>query len=375
MNSLSIFTYYARNKRKALPVLGILALAVFGISLSLVLTGTLMESVRGIVTPYVKFIVVQPNYNKKYNQIDPGLRAAIRRSSHLGAYVPVETADTYERPLGIQQGIPIFAVDEAGMNAVLAATGATLIAGRMPLSHENEVVLHEMVARTRGLWVGSEIGRDVDTDDYINGKWTVVGILGGETILNLAPLERVNFGRPASQMLLIPRPGEMEALVADVESQASDRVVVQTRAYYTRFIDRILDQFDSLLTAINVVIIVVLSLGVGLLNMIYFRQRLPEFGLLTGIGFSRSFLVRRVTLEALVLTVIGWLVGVALATVVYQFLNVLIFVPQGTPLSILNERALGGTLPVPLFVWVFSTITVVWQLSRLDPVAVIERRD
>ncbi len=43
MSRLSICIYYTRNKRKALPVLGILALAVLGISLSLVLTGTIFD--------------------------------------------------------------------------------------------------------------------------------------------------------------------------------------------------------------------------------------------------------------------------------------------------------------------------------------------
>ena len=39
------------------------------------------------------------------------------------------------------------------------------------------------------------------------------------------------------------------------------------------------------------------------------------------------------------------------------------------------SRLVTGTLPVPVFVWLFSTVTIMWQLLRLDPVAVIDRRD
>ena len=109
--------------------------------------------------------------------------------------------------------------------------------------------------------------------------------------------------------------------------------------------------------------------------MIYFRQRTSEFGVLAGIGFSRAFLVRRVTLEALLLTFVAWIMGMVLSIVIYQLLDAVIFAPQGTHLSILNVRLLTGTLPVPIFVWLFSTVTIMWQLMRLDPVAVIDRRD
>src|SRR5215210_6718197 len=92
MNPLSIFNYYARNKRKALPVLGILTLAVFGISLTLVLTATIFDGVRGFVSPYYKFVVIEPNYNKKYYQLETSLRADVRNNKHLSVFAPVQTS-------------------------------------------------------------------------------------------------------------------------------------------------------------------------------------------------------------------------------------------------------------------------------------------
>jgi hypothetical protein len=331
--------------------------------------------VRAFASPYYKFVVVEPNYNKRYYQVDPGVRAEIRLNPHVAALLPVRTEYTYGMVLGIQQSYPLFAVSDDAMARLVTVTGTRLRDGRLPNARADEVALHEIIAKTRGLWIGSQIGRDVDSEDPIAGKWTVVGILEGDALLNLAPLDRVTKGRPANEILLIPRAGEMDALIADLNALATERVVVLTPAYFNEFIDRVLGQFDSLLTAINLVIIAVLSLGVGLLNLIYFRQRMGEFGLLAGIGYSRLFLVRRTALEALLLTVVAWFGGIALSALVYQILNVLVFEPQGTRLNLLNVRALGGTLPIPIFVWLFSTATVIWQLSRLDPVAVIDRRD
>lgn len=375
MNPLSIFIYYSRNKRKALPVLGILTLAVFGISLTLVLTATIFDGVRGFVSPYYHFVVVEPNYNKKYYQLDTSLRADVRQSEHLAVYAPIQTSFVYGTVLGIPTNYAIFGVSDDLMPRLLQATETNLLEGRLPGVRENEVALHESLMKTRGLKIGDYIGREINREDNLDGKWRVVGVIGGKTILNLVALDRITHGRTPNEIVLIPKTGEMEGLALDLNALKSERATIQTPAYWNQFIEKTLSQYDSLVTALNVVIITVLSLGVGLLNMIYFRQRTGEFGILSGIGFSRSFLVRRVTLEALVLTIVAWLLGMALSVAVYQILDTFVFAPQGTHLSILNTRLLLGTLPVPIFVWLFSTVTIMWQLTRLDPVAVIDRRD
>ncbi len=375
MNPLSIFVYYSRNKRKALPVLGILTLAVFGISLTLVLTATIFDGMRAFVSPYYKFVIVEPNYNKKYTQVDTGLRADIRSTSHLDTLAPVQTSYLYGTILGIPTNYPIFGVDDELMPELLRASDTTLSEGRLPTLREDEVAIHESLMKTRGLQLGDYVGRDVNTDDPLNDKWKIVGVISGKTVLNLASLERLAKGRTPAEILLIPKTGEMNEMVADLEELKTESATIQTPNYWNRFVERTLSQYDSLVTALNVVIIVVLSLGVGLLNMIYFRQRTGEFGILAGIGFSRGFLLRRVTLEALLLTFVSWIGGMLVAVVIYQLLDLLVFAPQGTRLSIFNLRLITGTLPVPVFVWLFSTATIMWQLWKLDPVAVIDRRD
>lgn len=375
MNPLSIFIYYARNKRKALPVLGILTLAVFGISLTLVLTATIFDGVRQFVSPYYKFVVIEPNYNKKYYQLDTGLRADVRQSDHLAIVAPIQTSYVSGTVLGIQTDYPIFGVSDDLMPRLLQATETNLLEGRLPTIREDEVAMHESLMKTRSLKVGDYIGRDVNRDDNLQGKWQVVGVTGGNTVLNLVSLDRLSKGNTPNEIMLIPKTGEMEGLVADLNALESEKATIQTPNYWSRFVERTLSQYDTLVTAINVVIISVLSLGVGLLNMIYFRQRTGEFGVLAGLGFSRAFLLRRVTLESLVLTIVAWILGMMLSIAVYQLLDALVFAPRGTHLSILNLRLLTGTLPVPIFVWLFSTVTIMWQLWRLDPVAVIDRRD
>ncbi|MCH7971091.1 MAG: hypothetical protein IH960_08640, partial [Chloroflexi bacterium] len=74
--------------------------------------------------------------------------------------------------------------------------------------------------------------------------------------------------------------------------------------------------------------------------------------------------------------VLGWVFGILLAIGIYSVLNSVIFVPRGLePLSVLTVRVLVFTLPVPAMVILLGVAAVMWQLYRMDPVAIIERRD
>lgn len=132
---------------------------------------------------------------------------------------------------------------------------------------------------------------------------------------------------------------------------------------------------DAIVWAINSIVVLVLSLLAGLLNFIYFMDRMNEFGLLLAIGYPRGFVVRRALLESLILTLLAWVFGILFSQVIYSLLNVLIFEPRGVSLTVLNWHALQFTLPIPIMVGFFAAGTVLWQLRSLDPMQMIERRD
>src|SRR5437870_298872 len=51
-------------------------------------------------------------------------------------------------------------------------------------------------------------------------------------------------------------------------------------------------------------------------------------------------------------------------------------VPHGLLMNIFDWNVLAlHTLPIPLMVFLFGMGTVAWQLLRLDPISIIERRD
>ena len=105
-------------------------------------------------------------------------------------------------------------------------------------------------------------------------------------------------------------------------------------------------------------------------------QGANEFGLLAAPGYTKRFLTARTFLEAAVTVAVGWRLGILLSQAIYTGLNLVLFIPKGlAALTIMTPRVLLFTVPVPITVTVFSVAIVLWQLWRMDPIAIIERRD
>jgi hypothetical protein len=78
--------------------------------------------------------------------------------------------------------------------------------------------------------------------------------------------------------------------------------------------------------------------------------------------------------ENLFTTAAAWLVGLLGCPAVLAYLHYGVYAPVRMRLDFFNLTPWLFTLPIPTAVFVVSTLAVSRALSRLDPVAVIERR-
>jgi ABC-type antimicrobial peptide transport system permease subunit len=84
--------------------------------------------------------------------------------------------------------------------------------------------------------------------------------------------------------------------------------------------------------------------------------------------------VWRVVRESLFTTSAAWLLGLLGCIVILAYLQYGLYAPLGLSVNFFNPTPWLYTLPVPVAVLAVSAVAVAWALSRLDPVAVIERR-
>lgn len=379
MRPLSVFTYYYRNLLKLAPVFLVLALAVFGISLTGVLTGSISASAMSKVEVYRGAAMISPNPAEGKTAVDPNIKGDLAQNPNIEATYPTIRFSTYMPTLAGQTNAHIYAVNHEVFPILMNAFGLKLVEGELPRAGTNQVALHKSLMGARGFKLGDVIDPEKDDQEFIPDKVEIAGILDGPTQLSLASLEYISQTRAwrgwARSVLAIPRAGAQEAAEKDLEQLDKDLVRPYTYSAELRSFSQEFASMDAIVWAINSIVVLVLSLLAGLLNLIYFLDRMNEFGLLLGIGYSRTFVIRRALLESLALTVFAWGFGILFSQVIYTLLNALVFEPRGVSLTVLNWRALQFTLPIPIMVGLFSAGTVLWQLRSFDPMQMIERRD
>jgi ABC-type antimicrobial peptide transport system permease subunit len=275
----------------------------------------------------------------------------------------------------------LYGLDQAGMAQLLSLYGDKVVTGRLPSANANEIALSEEIARSRHVWIGGKVGNALDELDRLPDTFTVVGIIRGPTRLGLIPLDYLTehylFERRYQGLVVVPQAGHEQAVHDQLQRLIGDSAFrIFDWPYIKGKIDSLIANLDTINRFLILLVTIVLALVVGLLNNLFFRQRMNEFGLLAAVGYSRWGLIMRVAWESLGVTVAAWVIGVGLGVAVLSWFNTIFMLPHGLLMNIFDWNVLAlHTLPIPLMVFLFGMGTVAWQLLRLDPISIIERRD
>ncbi|MDG4831161.1 ABC transporter permease [Solwaraspora sp. WMMD1047] len=196
---------------------------------------------------------------------------------------------------------------------------ATPTAGSIDTLGPNQLLVDSGTAAERGLSVGDTLPVQLTRGE--EQTYTVTGIYAESDLFGgfLLPVEATaDFALPQPvQAYLQLTPGtpvdqvlpQVEALLAD-----SPEVSVADRA---AFIEQQTGQFDSLLTMIQVLLALAILIAVlGIINTLALSvmERTRELGLLRAIGLSRLKTMWLVTVEAVVISVFGALLGVVVGS-------------------------------------------------------------
>ena len=391
MKPLSVITYYIKNKLKVIPVMGIIALSILGISVTEAILNAMLREVNETVNffkhYYIASLYLSPDSEFKtveeFQNVISDTQSEIEEIEGVDYILDSRILSMRVKTIFGNNAASIFFLDEEDQEKFLSEMDAELSEGRLPNSVD-ELVLGESLLKNKGLEVGSEVGSKVDEKEWLPGKYKVVGVLrssknNGEKIrFGIGKLNGSEEVRLSVAFLIRPEDSK-EQLVNDKLEELKEKVQsleVQTETIIQKDIDEQFASINSILWAINIVVMATITSSIALLQIIFFMQRANEFGLLAAIGYSKFFIIKRTVIESTLNILFGWLAGIVFSEVVYRYLNASIFEPQGMEgLTILNWNTLLFTAPVPIVVAIFSVGTVLWKLIRMDPVSIIEKRD
>jgi ABC-type lipoprotein release transport system permease subunit len=317
-------------------------------------------------------------------QPQPGLDKLLAASARIPGTALVKRDAYSNLDINLLAGnaqFDLYGVDQPGMSQLLTLYGDRIISGRLPRQNASEIAVSEEIARSRHVGIGGKLGNNLDELDRLPDAFTVVGIIRGPTRLGVIPLDYMTthylFERRYQGLIVVPQSGHEQAVHDQLQRLVGNQAFrLFDWPYIKAKIDSLIANLDSINRFLILLVTLVLSLVVGLLNNLFFRQRMNEFGLLAAVGYSRWGLIRRVALESFGVTLAAWILGVGLAVAVLSWFNTVFMIPHGLLMNVFDWNVLAlHTLPIPLMVFLFGMGTVGWQLLRLDPISIIERRD
>jgi ABC-type antimicrobial peptide transport system permease subunit len=379
---LSSLTFYLRHRRRGVLMILSTALMVLGITFPVFLFSAMTSAMKPFIEHLRHVSIIAP----VHSELDPGVVGQVKSHPAVARTVPAI-------PFGVQMVLPpgggtdvsVYGVSETDLPILLELFGMQVQKGRLPRPRSNEIVLSAAIAANRDLHLGDVIGGGTANDDTLvvddmPTEMIVSGILSpGRPWVGFASYEYLHDHELTSsrgqRLLLIPHEGQKQALDSWLEEGVdSTRTRVITYATEEREYKEMTTSTVFAFAVLECMIAAVAAIALATLNHIFFTQRKEEFGILNAIGRSRRWLVWRTIKETSSVVGVAWLVGAVLCGTGLFGIQSLFYAPRGLSLNFFNLAPWLLTVPLPLAIALASVGTVAWTLSKLDPVAVVERR-
>ncbi len=393
---LSSWTFYLRHRRRSILLLAAIGLMVLGVALPGFLAAIQYDSILPLYLGYTTHpTIVSPGFT--YHAVSPDIVAQIRAHPAVAHVIPVKALSmVINIPLaGESTSMPVYAVREQDLPILLDTYGLRLGEGELVQPRSDHVVLTSALARNRNLGLGDAIGHPVHERDGMPTELTVVGLLEstGPALVERAgydvpPMPRwagfasyeyvdthERYAGTPTHVLVVPLEGhdsEMEIWLQ--ETIASPRVRIDTLGSSYRFWQANVQTAQTTVGIGSTILSIVAGLGLAIMNYVFVTQRRDEFGTLHAVGHSRAALIARTLRESVSITTVAWLVGAAVCIAGVFYAQATLYAPLGTSLDWTNPTPWLFTLPIPLAIVAASAGTIAWTLSKLDPMAIIERR-
>jgi len=385
---LASTTFYRRHIGQAAVLIGATTLMIVATSIFIFATEAFDNARQPLLTHLRQVSLVSPNDLPLETTAIAQIRAhpAVERTipamvfSPLGIFVP-PTAPYYP--------VEAYGLTAEDMGYLVELYGLELAEGHLPRPNTNDIVIPYTVAQNRDIQVGDVIGnRDhpihpsaptLPSELVVSGIFAPAESFSDDVWLSFMSLEFAE-NYPDSwkidlSLIIVPKAEQRAALDAWLESQiAGERHLVFTYSNQQALFQKQMRLLLFSMSLVEGVIALVAAIALAGLNYVFVTQRKSEFGMLSALGFSRRQLVWRIVREALFTTGAAWLMAVLGCAAILLGLQYGLYIPSGLNPNLFNPTPWFYTLPVPVAVLVVSAGAVAWALSRLDPVAVIERR-
>ncbi|VXA95777.1 ABC transporter permease [Nocardioides sp. AX2bis] len=241
------------------------------------------------------------------------------------------------------------------------------------------VLLEEGFAADEGLGVGDELTLDVPAGER---SWRVAGLFAENPIVffpvltSVATLDAAGF-TPQDNLVVVDADDRLDAagrnaVQADLEAVVADQpiVTVKDQAAFAAEQREPVDQFVLLIFALLGLALLIAVLGIVNTLALSVLERTREIGLLRAIGVTRGQLRWMVTLESVVISLLGAVLGVVLG-VVFGIALMYALRDEGLEVISVPVGQLGLFLALSVLVGMLAAVLPARRAARLDVLGAI----
>jgi putative ABC transport system permease protein len=267
--------------------------------------------------------------------------------------------------VGVRSDIP-------GLEYAPPVPGLNLLAGRLPApSSRVETVVTWSLADSLKLNVG-------DTLLIQERPFTVVGIWekspaaeGRTATVNYDVALDILGNGVFMQIAVIPRPGvDPEALAATIE-ELFPEAQANSPAESTKQARQQVLIFSAVVGASGVMSLLIGTFTIVNTMVVSVQERRREIGLKKALGAENGHILREVVTEAILISIIGSLVGVGGGALVGMAANRLLATGAGMQIHTMTPRLGIGIVVFSIAMGTIAGLYPAWQAARLDPVVAL----
>lgn len=377
MKPLSICNYYRNNKKKFISSI----LSVFIAVSFLYVLNTFVESMYDSsyklgVTQYKYYSTVNA-YNKE-STISEDIINKLNNNINVDKLIPfMKYGLRYSTPGNLTQA-DVFALKNKDINYFLSKQHITITSGRLPSENQHEIAVNYLVAQNKKIKIGDSVGNEINKFEELNGKYKVVGILKGETMVSIVSANNETFptndnGEDIMKngIMIFPKIDKASEINKIIEDFPRDEVQSDTINSVSK---QFKDEMGSLriLDIVSMLAIILMVITVGSSKYVQFFNRKEELGILNAIGYNKGYILKRSIFEVVIVNSISYIIGILLGIILSYINKINIFEAAGAVGISLCSKAFIVSLYVPLFTILFTVIPINIIINKLDPIKMIE---
>ncbi len=383
MKPLSAFKFFVENKKRAIIFLIVLTLSVAVVAFITSLSDSIiLDALDANLKPFTQSSIVTRSSDEMFLKDEIVTRINSFEETQEAINVIMQNT-SYSSLIGNTSSPIYFLETHEDISNLISLNNLRLKDGRLPELDDYELVLNKKILKNKGLGIGDYIGDDVQPEEWLTGKYKVVGVLEGEALIGFGTKcyykqayqeAGLTMDKPLG-LVIIPKAGQLNNLNKKLDN--IDRKDASTYTYSSLkvVIDDEIKSMNMLVRIIVIAVVMILSISVGALVYIIYMNRVEEFGILYAMGYSKGFINKLILKELAGLTALCWVFGYILSMLMVYGINYIILYPIGQTLYFFTVQIFINTLFIPVMVLACAAYPILHKLKKWDPIAIIERRE